>query len=286
MIKRLLFVFLCILLFLAGLLPLAVLYGISYLAYLVLYYVIHYRKKVVVQNLARSFPGEGEAEREVVARDFYRSFTNHFAEMIKLVTISTRALQKRVVFEGGEEIGRWVGQGRNVIAYMGHCGNWEMLNVLPSLVSFDMYAVYKPLRSKLFDRMMRRIRSRFGMRLISSKSVARHLLSKKAGPAMYLFIADQCPGKVDEKYRMEFLHQPTAMFSGAEKLSKAGDAVVVYLHMSQLSRGRYKVTSIPFCLHAAETADTEITREFARLLEENIREAPAEWLWSHKRWKR
>lgn len=272
--------------YLVGLLPISVLYGISYLFYVLMYYVFNYREGVVMQNLTRSFPEMGEQEIGLVSRRFYRSFANHFAEMFKSVSISAGKLVKKVEFVGFQWVEEQIREGKNVVACLGHCGNWEMLNILPYLVNFDVYAVYKPLRNPVFNRIMIRLRSRFRMNLIPSKSVARHILTKDGNPGMYLFIADQCPGKVDEKYRIPFLNQQTAMFSGAEKLARASDSVVIYIHIVQPLKGHYRVSCIPLCTNARQTGETEIIRDYARLLEDNIREEPSGWLWSHKRWKR
>mgnify|MGYP002085963690 FL=1 len=264
----------------------AFLYAIASFAFFLAYYVIGYRKAVAIQNISRSFPDMKYAEIRCIVAKFYACFTAYFAEILKSISAPAEVIDKKIIFENLELIDKHVNNGRNVIACLGHCGNWEMLNFMPHKLWHDMYAVYKPLRSGIMNRLMIKLRSRFGMKLISDKSVIRHILTQKSSPAVYLFLADQCPRIKDDKYKFELLNQETYIFSGMEKLARISRSAVIYLHITQLSKGNYKITCIPVCSEADSTNEGEITRKYVNLLTENIKEEPYGWLWTHKRWKR
>lgn len=264
----------------------AFLYAITSFVFMLAYYVFGYRKAVAVQNIARSFPEKRYGEIRAIAKKFYACFISYFAEMVKTVSAPAEVLDKQVVFENLELIEEHINSGRSVIACLGHCGNWEMLNFMPYKLSSDTYAVYKPLTSGVMNRLMMKLRSRFGMKLMPDNAVVRHIISKKSNPAVYLFLADQCPRINEEKYRFTFLNQDTYVFSGMEKLARKGQAAVVYLHITQLSKGHYKIVCVPICAKAETTNEGEITGKYISLLEANIREQPYGWLWTHKRWKR
>jgi KDO2-lipid IV(A) lauroyltransferase len=132
---------------------------------------------------------------------------------------------------------------------------------------------------------MKKLRTRFGMKLIEDRHVARRLLTKNASTAVYLFLADQCPNTRDEKYRFELLNQPTYHFSGMEKLARSTGSAVVYLHILPQAKGHYTIVCTPLCADAGATAEGEITRKYIAHLTLNIREVPHGWLWSHRRWK-
>ena len=165
-------------LYVVSLVPLPLLYGASAVMYVIAYHLVGYRKAVVVQNISRAFPEKNYGEVQRVVKRFYAGFTASFAEMVKSISIPPRELDARLTFVGLEQLSDLVGQGRNVIACLGHCGNWEMLNYLPQKLACDMYAVYKPLRSRTANRLMIRLRSRFGMKLIEDRAVVRHLLTQ------------------------------------------------------------------------------------------------------------
>lgn len=266
-------------------LPMAFLYAIASFTFFLAYYIPGYRKAVAIQNIARSFPDKRYGEINAIVKKFYACFVSYFAEIIKSVSAPAEVLDKKIIFENLELIDQYINSGRNVIACLGHCGNWEMLNFMPYKMRHEMYAVYKPLRSATMNRFMTKLRSRFGMKLISDSAIIRHILSKNSGPAVYLFLADQCPRIKDEKYRFRLLNQETYVFSGMEKLARAGRTAVIYLHITQLSKGSYKIVCLPVCSKAESMNDGEITQKYIDLLTENIKEEPYGWLWTHKRWK-
>jgi KDO2-lipid IV(A) lauroyltransferase len=268
-----------------SILPLSVLYLLADIAYVFVYRVFRYRRDVVVQNLSRAFPEKKYGEIRDAGKKFYRSFTDCFAEMGKMFTASSRLMEKKVHFRGISVIKDYTDEGRNVIVLLGHCGNWEMLNIIPLMLKPDVYAVYKPLRNKIFDRLMLRMRSRFGLKPIPANAVAKRLLNKNNPPAVYFFLADQCPKIINEDNRCIFLNQQTGVYKGGEKLAKATASAVVFFRVIRETRGCYLAECIPICGNA-QTENTDITSAYIRLLEENIKAKPSDWLWTHKRWKR
>lgn len=268
-----------------SLLPMRFLYAMASFTFFVVYYLVGYRKEVVIQNVARSFPEKQYGEVQAIVKKFYECFVAYFAEMIKGVSIPAKALDKKIVFENLELVDLYIKSGRNVIASVGHCGNWEALNFLSHKVRYDVHAVYKPLSSGVANSLMIKVRSRFGMKLIRDKAVTRYILSTKRSPAVYIFIADQCPKIKDEEYRFTLLNQEAYFFSGMEKLARTSAAAVIYLHITQITKGNYKVSCIPVSVTAESTKVGEITRKYIELLTENINEEPYGWLWSHRRWK-
>lgn len=266
--------------------PMSLLYGIATLAFILAYYMPGYRKAVAVQNVARSFPDMRYGEVICIVRKFYSCFTAYLAEIVKSISAPAKVLGKRIVFENTELISAHLNAGTNVIVCLGHCGNWEMLSLMPYRLGLDMYAVYKPLRSQAMNKLMIKLRSRFGMKLIPDKQVTRHILSRGPAPGVYLFLADQCPSIGDDKMRLELLGQPTYVISGMERLARQSGSAVVFLHVTQLSKGYYKVRCLPICAQAQCTNKGEITRKYISLLENNILAEPYGWLWTHKRWKR
>lgn len=269
-----------------SLLPMPFLYVMASFTFFLAYHLIGYRKTTVIQNVARSFPDKRYGEIGAIVKKFYACFVSYFAEMIKGVSAPAEVLDKHIRFENLEAIDRYIGSGRHVIVCLGHCGNWEMLNFMPYKMRHDAYAVYQPLTSGVMNRLMIKLRSRFGMKLVPDRAVVRHMLSKNSDPAVYVFLADQCPRKKEEKYRFTFLNQETFVFSGMEKLARAAQTAVIYLHITQLSKGKYKIACIPICANAGSTDEGEITRKYMDLLTQNIKDEPYGWLWTHKRWKK
>ncbi|SDL56764.1 lysophospholipid acyltransferase family protein [Pedobacter antarcticus] len=248
------------------------------------YTIFRYRYSVVLQNLSRALPLKSYLEIELLAKEFYLHLASMIVEIIRLFSISSHQQLKQVKLINPEVLEEYFKGGRNVIAVLGHYGNWECLNVLPLLLPFQVNAIYKPLSNPVMAKLVTRVRCRYGMQLIPAKHALRHLLRQTRQPQFSLFIADQFPGK-QAKCQVDFLHQPTLMFNGAEKLARATNAVVVYLDMIPQDRCCWKISLSLITDTASTTTENLITHTFSSKLEQTIERHPAYWLWSHRRWK-
>jgi len=252
--------------------------------YFLAYSVIRYRYPVVLQNLARAFPEKTYSEIHMLAKGFYRHFSALLVEMVRSASIDKKEQAGQLRLVNPELLNHYHRQGRPMVGLLGHYGNWESLNILASELPFQVNALYKPLSQPSICDLMRRIRGRFGMRLIPAGKALKQLMQQRDCAALSLFIADQFPGK-DRGYRMEFLNQPTALFDGAEKLARRINAVVFYIALEKNTSDGWDVTFSVITDRAEDTVPGEITRRFGEHLQQTIRKAPAYWLWSHRRWK-
>jgi KDO2-lipid IV(A) lauroyltransferase len=82
-----------------------------------------------------------------------------------------------------------------------------------------------------------------------------------------------------------FLHQPTAVFLGAEELATRHNMAVVYGSMRRKERGHYTISIEMLTTRPADLKPGEITRWHCRALEKLLQDQPQYWLWSHNRWK-
>jgi len=266
--------------------PMKVLYKISDFLFLIACEILRYRRQVVVQNISRAFPQKKYDEIHLIEQNFYRNFTDTFVEVIKSFSISSIKQNEKLEIRGFEFVKTQIEKENNVIACLGHCANWEMLNCLPAKIGVDVYTVYKPLKNIIINRIMLYIRGRFGMNLIPSSSITKHILSNKGKASFYLLIADQSPSSQNKKFQMNFLHQDTFIYPGPEKLAKATSSTVVYIKLIKTQRGHYLAECLPVCENANKIQSVEITKKYVELLEQNIQQDASCWLWTHKRWKK
>jgi Kdo2-lipid IVA lauroyltransferase/acyltransferase len=158
------------LLYLLSLLPMRILYFIADGAYLLLYYIIDYRKNIVMVNLAIAFPEKTMEERIIIAKDFYKNFVDNFIEAIKLVSASKSFLTRHFIVDNPELIENYYNQGRKCQLHLGHNFNWELANItMPYYTAYNFMVVYMPIENKIFNRIFFEIRSRTGTKLLSAK---------------------------------------------------------------------------------------------------------------------
>lgn len=273
-----------------ALLPLPVLYVFSDLIRIVVYNIAGYRKRTVAENLEKCFPDKTPEERKKIERDFYRNFCDNLIETIKLLHISDREITRRMEFANLEAIEQLVDSGKSIIIYFAHTGNWEWapsitLHMPAGKVVFGQ--VYRPLRNKAFDRLMLKIRSRFGSESYPKATVMRNLLLLKRQNIISVtgFMSDQKPSHGDPAVPLMFLNRPTAFISGTETLGHKLGFAAVYWDMEKTARGHYRLTAKVLSPDMAAEKPQKITMAYAQALQQTILRNPAIWLWTHKRWK-
>ncbi len=275
--------------YLFSLLPMRVLYWVSDFAYLIVYHLVGYRKKVVRQNLRNSFPQKTDEERLKIEKDFFHWFCDYIFETIKMTSMSEEQMKRRMRFENLDEIQRAANSGKQVSVYLGHYCNWEWITSFPlSLDNCILGQIYHPLESPAADRFFLKIRGRFGahsMKLEDTLPTIRGWM-KEGKSNVVGFISDQAPGYSSMHYWPIFLNQKTATYSGAERIARLFDGAAYYMDIKRPKRGYYVSTLVKICDSAKSEPIFSLTEKYYRLLEQSIIDNPPYWLWSHKRWKR
>jgi KDO2-lipid IV(A) lauroyltransferase len=269
-------------------LPFRVLYFLATGVYYLLYYLIGYRRKVVFQNLERSFPQKDAAEIKAIAKQFYRNLADIIFETIKLGTISHAELGQRVRYNNPELIQGYLDQGLTILALGSHACNWEW-GMPSSPLYFDhlVDGVYKPLNNAFFEQYLRFLRSRLGAHPVKMKEVLRYLITHRKEARMFCLLSDQTPPGGEIQYWTTFMNQDTPFYVGADKLADSFRYPVIFIAARRLGRGRYEF-SFELLKEPGvtdKTSEFPIAEAYARTLEKWIRQYPADYLWSHRRWK-
>lgn len=267
--------------------PMRILYVLSDLVYLLLFYVFPYRKKVVFSNMRNSFPEWDEKMVRKQAKRFYRFFSDFFMESTLFVFMKEKEIMNRFRYKNPELVNDLYHKGKSVILIFGHYGNWEFLAGLQKFLHHRSLGVYRPLHNRYIDQMFINSRQRFGLEAIPSEKIVRILSDyhQKGILNISYFACDQRPLMRHIQYWTTFLNQDTPVVMGPEKLAKKLDLAVVYIHIKRIKRGFYESDFHLITDQPRLTREHEITDKFFELLEKQIIEEPACWLWTHKRWK-
>lgn len=279
-----------------GRLPLDALYVLSDLLCPVVHHVVRYRLAVVRRNLAKAFPERTERERRDIERRFYRWFCDLAVEILRFRHMSEAEVRRRLIVRGMERVEAGYAAADFALCYLGHFGNWEWLCGIPLWQEQGgMCQIYHPMRDQAFDRWFLDGRARFGAVNIPMKHTLKRLLALREGIQggtascrgyMFGCIADQLPKRQNIHHRMPFLHQDTAVFTGAEKIGRRFGMTWYYTRIVRPERGRYEVTFEPMDDVDPTASEFAYTEAFMRRLEADIRTHPELWLWTHDRWKR
>jgi Kdo2-lipid IVA lauroyltransferase/acyltransferase len=267
-------------------LPFFVLYRVADLLYLLLAYVVRYRRAVILDNLRQSFPELPEKAIWRIARAYYRNISDIIVEIIKLPGLSTDELRRRMIYTNPELALKWLDAGQAIVAVAPHQCNWEWLPPAAVLYGINVDSVYKPLNSPFSERLMRHIRSSFGPYMIPMQRLPRELVLRRNIPRLIALVADQMPNQPEAAYWTDFLHRDTPFYTGIERLARSLKTPVLYANMIRVKRGYYTAT---FSLLAeppyTDLPEGQLIERYRDRLTDTINRDPANWLWSHKRWK-
>jgi KDO2-lipid IV(A) lauroyltransferase len=268
-------------------LPLPVLYALGRFAYVVAFHVMRWHRELAARNLANAFPEKSAEERARLLRQSFVNLGETLAETFWGFGASADELARRVAIDNPELITRFVDEKRPVVVLAAHVCNWEwLLPATGAQFGIPIDAVYKPLRVASLDAFIRETRSRFGGKPIPIQSFLFELMRRAGEARAYAMVADQTPPRNMDKHWTRFLNQDTAFFTGADKIAKFLDAPVAYVAMRRVSKGHYRVR-----LHVLveppydDVDDLQVVERYARRLEMEIRDNPADWLWVHNKWK-
>jgi len=267
--------------------PRRVLDGFGYVVYVLVYRVLHWRRRLAGENIANAFPEKSAEERDAILQQSYRNLGRFLAESLWGWNASADALASRVRIVNPEMITRFTSRGQSVVLLAAHFCNWEWLLLAAGvLLKVPIDAVYKPQKVKGIDDFLRARRSRFGGNPIPDQSFMFEVMKRRKDVRAYALVADHTPKHDEEKHWTTFLNQDTAFFVGADKIAKIVKAPVLYVAMRRDGPGRYHVE---LSLLAEPPYDREsgpeIVERYARMLESEIRRSPADWLWLHRKWK-
>ena len=262
-----------------------VLYLFSDFIYAVVYYVLGYRKEVVMQNLEIAFPNKSIEERRRVSKAFYRNLIDSFIETIKSVSASRAFLEKRVT-ANWEVLQPLFNSGKSCQLHLGHTFNWEWgHHALNRFTNYQVVVVYMPLSNKVLERLMRHLRTRYGNTFIAAGKMSSGMDEVKKTQYLLGLVADQSPGNLKNAYWLNFFGRPTAFVSGPEKGARSANLPVVFAHILKPRRGYYQACLEIACLNPLELKEGELTLLYGKYMEKIIQANPEMWLWSHRRWK-
>lgn len=236
-------------------------------------------------NLAIAFPEKSDEERKKIAKNFYRYFTDTMIESLKFISISKKQLLKRSTGTF-DIINDLIDKGYNINLMAGHQFNWEYANLLYAInLKIPFVGIYMPVKNKAFDKIFFDMRSRYGTILISATDFKNKMHDVFKKQYMLALAADQNPGAALSGYWLNFFGKPTPFVTGPEKGAIRNNAAVVYVGFKKIKRGHYHFETTLLTEQSANTKVGELTCMYRDVLEKTIKEDPANYLWSHRRFK-
>ncbi|MEP2271726.1 MAG: lysophospholipid acyltransferase family protein, partial [Marinobacter sp.] len=253
-------------------LPFPLLYGLAWFSYLLLFYVVRYRRDVVAQNLSNAFPEKSEAERASLARDFYRQFSQVALEIIKARCMQPAEFLERARILNPELLQQYSKDfSESVIVLTIHQGNWEwMLHGATTHFDIPISPVYKPLHNKAADKLIYDIRSQFGSRPLSMEESVKDIIRRRREFRIFVLVADQSPIRSERGYWTQFMNQEANFYLGAETIAKMTKFPVLYAQCHRRSKGHYEIEFKELAQPPYDKESHELTDRYVSMAEDAI----------------
>jgi KDO2-lipid IV(A) lauroyltransferase len=269
-----------------SMLPLSVLYFITWPLYAFMAFGIRYRHKVLRKNLSNSFPEKTDKQLLTIERKFYRHFFDQILESVRMISMSDSERLRRFKVTNPEVLTPSFDRGQSIALVIGHYNNWEFTPFMNSQIKHQYVAIYSKLRNPFINEIVKKARSAMGSLLVEKKEVGSFIRKPPKDPFLLLFAADQTPDWRSKLHWTQFLHQKTGVATGPERYAKMLNMAVVFGRIEKAQRGYYEITFELLTDSPKDQKEGHISELHLRALEKQIIEKPEYWLWTHKRWKK
>src|ERR1700722_4469269 len=267
-------------------LPMRALYAFSTFLYLLAFYVVRHRHQVIREQIEKVYPLLNAAEHRRIHKQFLKNFCDVMVEVLKSVSMTEEDMRARVRILNLDQARRHLDAGQSIMFVTSHLCNWEwLLHGVALHLGFPVDAAYNPRHDQWAERLMRKVRSRFGAQMVPAKELLADFLQRRAIVRALGMNADQAPVSTAKRYWTQFLGQDTAFYIGAEQIARATRLPIVFAAMRRVRRGFYEVEFMPLWDGRERSPPNSVTERYARACEIEVLKSPADWLWSYRRWR-
>lgn len=258
--------------------------------YLVLRYVVRYRRKLILKQIADSFTDKSEQEVAKTCDDFYAHLGEVFISTMCMAGMTDEQRREAIKFNVPDSV-KEAADGRHLVVLASHHGFWEYAQFVGlAITGYSMIGAYHPLSNKAWDELFQYLRTFKDVYPVPTQRFVRYFIENRESgvngkPMMLGLASDQNSPPKGKVHWYNFLNRQTLFFDGGEQLSTKFSLPVVYLSMRKVAKGSYECDVILVHDGREPLEKHEITERYVRLLQQDIEREPAYWMWSHRRWK-
>lgn len=259
---------------------------ISSILYKLFYQTIEYRRSLVEKHLAQAFPEKNPAARKAIEKDFYQLFADWMMEVSFMYAQDWEVVRERFEIKNLSLFHEAHARGKSVIVAMGHQFNWEWGGwIVRKDTAAPILCVYLPLKDVVFDTLFLRMRGRYGSHMLPQGQMGLRLARMRTTTHTLILMADQSPSDLERAVWLPFLNRLTAWHGGLSRAAHLGNYRVLFVEIRRLERHRYAAYPVLLSDEPRALSAEALTRLYVEHLEASLRRDPANWLWTHNRWK-
>jgi KDO2-lipid IV(A) lauroyltransferase len=258
----------------------------SAILYHLIYHRLAYRRPLVEKHLQQAFPEKSARVRSSIIKDFYQLFADWLIEVSFMYAHDWEAIRERFEIKNLHLFHEAHAQGKSVIVAMGHQFNWEWGGwIVRKDTAAPILCVYLPVKGVVFDTLFLRLRGRYGSDMLPQGQIGLRLVRMRGTTHTLILMADQSPSDLERAVWRPFLNRLTAWHGGLSRAATLGDYRVLFVEIRRVARHRYEAYPTLLTDNPRTLTPADLTQMYVERLERSLHQDPANWLWTHNRWK-
>jgi len=266
-------------------LPLPVLGRFGDLIGSLLFLVMGPRRRITLTNLRLCLPELSEAERRQLARRHFQAYSRSVFERAILWWAPESRLNRLIQIDPGPAVPVAEMTAKPTILL---CPHFVCLDVAGASIAMVASAssMYVAQKNAVFDKVLRDGRARFQpVKLFTRQDGIKPIFRALKDKLPYFMLPDMDFGEKDAEF-VPFFGVQAATLTATARIAAATGAQVMPVIATFLPNYRgYRVKFYPVWDNYPGEDMVAATRRMNEFIEERVREAPAEYFWTHKRFK-
>ncbi len=249
-----------------------------------------FRKKAIAKkNILIAFPNINETSIDQIIDDMWRNIGSIFGEYIHINKFSILDEEKnKIVFTNKNNLQILKNNKKPIVFFSGHFANFELMAKCLRELEFNIGAIYRPLNNIFLNPIMEFIRKKYicSIQIEKGSAGTKKLIKHISTNNPLALMIDQ---RLSSSIRVPFFNQPATTTTTPAQLSIKYDALLVPVFLKRLKKTKYEFfIEEPLVVKKTNNYEKDIfniTEIMNKKIEEFIKVDPANWLWSHDRWK-
>lgn len=249
--------------------------------------IMRYRRHEAIEALRRSFPEKDERFYRAIIKGMYRNLGMNLIEILRMAGGPLDEFNDRITVEGKSIVDQALQRGKGVLILTAHFGNWDLLGMFTVRRGYPLTIISKDLKNRVINNMWMALREKIGVKIIPSHNAIRASLRTMKQNELLGFILDQNRPR-EQGIFVDFFSRPACTSPGLAVISSQAQAPVVPVFIHRTPDGNHLMQILPLIEPPPDREPETVrkaTQEYTKIIEDQIRQYPEQWIWLHRRWK-
>ena len=241
-------------------------------------------KNIIETNIKRAIPNISSEELKKITCMMWNNYGRIFAEYIFIKDFRFGKLNSKIEIIGKEILDDIKKSNKQVVFISGHLSNFELMAMCLDKSGIELCAIYRPLNNIFLNKVMERIRKKYICKNQIKKGIGglKNLITLKKKKFSTALMIDQ---RVTEGILSNFFNEKALTTTVPAQLVKKFDIPIVPVYIERIKDINFKIVINQPIKFSKDKSTQTITDELNHILEGMILNNPAQWIWSHNRWK-